>query len=780
MTTRIYDYSLQVDDVTSFTVGSVIRGNSSLAIGQVQAIDPAGFLKVKMSNTLTDFKSNESIHANSIITSGTANSYLNTTSLPFQANTFTNNLTYAAANVLGITPNPIFANKNAFIQSPIVRLYSIYYPGEWYPTNAAGNPTKDGSGRSWPSEFPIRFAEIVGDIANDVSYRVLSDSVAYTPVPIEVSGFEQSSDGKINDISLKVFNFDNIISAIVEDPFLVGNNTSNSVYAIVNGELLTGIDPRTVNASPANMGGISTPQYKALDKARNAGLLYDPNIVNYYGKANAAFDKTQTELVKGTWIKDKVDTRDILGAVVEVKSVFANTLDYWPEYSVAQSNAESLSVTLYDSAPYRVGDVVTSGVPYTTTANITNIAEDVITLNRKFINYMNLNSFATGIFVQSNGKNIYVGDSTTFSNITQYTLSIDQDIKTATYYRNKALSDILPGGSGRVQGFTFGTLSNLYIITRSNVIHQCNLAVSGDVTTVSLKNTFDIAAYETQGSGIFMSKTGNILYFTGQASRKVHALKLTTPYDLTTASYMSNANIADKVASAGDLGFTFAGDAFLVANTGGKTINKYDMTKVWDLTTATFTESLDVSAYIPSNLNGLFIQNGGYNVFFTGSSSQLYQAKLKSKNVLSSFYNLDQVPITGNAVFIINQAADPDSYAIDRFKVDQLESLNEYVATFGLVSWLQHFRLVTPKRKYYKNTCQFTYKGEECKYPGYGGLPIPGTNLVSNNNPIKSDNTTGSTAADDVCSKSIAGCRLRNNSINFGGFTGVGRTVPRM
>ena len=104
-------------------------------------------------------------------------------------------------------------------------------------------------------------------------------------------------------------------------------------------------------------------------------------------------------------------------------------------------------------------------------------------------------------------------------------------------------------------------------------------------------------------------------------------------------------------------------------------------------------------------------------------------------------------------------------------------------STFGLVSWLQYFKLQVPKRKYYKNTCQWVYKGEECQYPGPSGGNIPGTS-----NPVLQANTKAITAANedagsnfdlDVCGKSILSCQLRNNQIHFGAFPATGRTVPK-
>ena len=92
---------------------------------------------------------------------------------------------------------------------------------------------------------------------------------------------------------------------------------------------------------------------------------------------------------------------------------------------------------------------------------------------------------------------------------------------------------------------------------------------------------------------------------------------------------------------------------------------------------------------------------------------------------------------------------------------------------------MQYFKQVTPRRKYYKNTCQWQYKGEECQYPGPAGGTIPGTTLTANNNPIGVDNTTASGPEGDICGKNILACTIRNNSIHFGGFPATGRTIPK-
>jgi len=221
MTARNYDVILTVDDASGFQSLNVLVGNTSAASGVIANVDTsANTLKVKLANSFHEFSNLEAVHSNAISVTGTANGSLNTTSLPFQANVFSGNVTTADATISGIAPSGFIAEKNAFTQNPVVRLFEVYYPGEWYPTNGAGNPTGIGEGRSWPTNFPLRFADIRGDLISDLNYNVTHQGDSYIPFPVNISAINQSSDGQINELTLTMFNLDNIISALVQDPLL--------------------------------------------------------------------------------------------------------------------------------------------------------------------------------------------------------------------------------------------------------------------------------------------------------------------------------------------------------------------------------------------------------------------------------------------------------------------------------------------------------------------------------------------------------------------------------
>jgi len=584
MSSRLYDYIITVDSVSQFREGNNLIGSSSGSYGLITKIDSeSNTIKVKMNNVHQEFEVGESVYSSHspILRGYSYNSFtvdsdnqtvftlqggviptylegysgavgngdvrelnvyvdgvykhqtdwfydIDTTTINFyeysapkegvlvvrrdQGNlaseSFTasnlsigNTLTTSSSTISSIANSSFIRSLNEFIQPPLVRLVSIYYPGEWYPPLQSGNPGGAGEGYAWPSTFPLRIAEVVGDIHSDISYNVSYDGDTYIPYPMEVDGIATSSDGTIDTVTIRISNYDNLITSLVEDPYLVGNVTSNSASGIVNGELVVGLDPETV------VGNIHYNQ---------------DTVDSYYGKTNAAWIYSQAQAREETWKPLKYDTRDLLGAVVEIKSTFADHLRYWPEYSTI-SFIDSTVITVVNSAPYRVGDVVTTG------------------------------------------------------------------------------------------------------------------DVSSTITILSI--------------------SGN---------------------NLTLSDTLSGVSVNDRL-------------------------------------------------------------------------------------------------------LILNNNYDPDSYIKDVFKITELSALNEQAAEFTLTNWLQYFKLNLPKRKYYKNTCQWQYKGDECQYPGPNGGSIPGTypTLQANTVPVTITNEEGAIAEEDECSKSSLACKLRNNTVHFGGFIGTGRSIAR-
>lgn len=471
MSTRAYDYIIQVNDSSLFNPGNSTIGATSLTVGEI--ITKSGSnLKIKLANVYQTYTVGETIRSNSIVLAsynvfsnvtslinGTTNTFtIPTASVPddsiqvyvagdilnkeyyvrsssssiqfiprtrlknpttdetveyifpdtsitslviqtvsgnveassFISSTHSTETITATSSISAIYNNPYIAEKNSTVQTPLVKLYTIYYPGEWYPPNANGNPSNSGDTFPWPYGFPIRFAEVIGEAYSDFNYSVTFNGINYRVIAIDGGDISVDSSGKIGELNMTVSNFDGTIASIVEDKNLLGYNASNNYTATVNNELVQNIDPRTI---PGN-------------------AFYNSGVEAARG-TNAAWDYTSTKSFNDTWTALKSDTRDLLGAVVEIKLTYAKFLDHWPEYSIVR-NSTANSAETYSSLPYRVGDTVTSN----TSINTSTIT--AIEGNTMYFNNTNLS------FLASASKLLIVNPSADPASYVQYVYTVNR------------------------------------------------------------------------------------------------------------------------------------------------------------------------------------------------------------------------------------------------------------------------------------------------------------------------------------------------------------------
>lgn len=273
----------------------------------------------------------------------------------------------AESTIVDINDSPYIVEKNAINQSAIVKLYSIYYPGEWYPPNNAGNPSGSGAGFPWPYGFPIRYAEVLGEDFYSQNYTVSYGNTSYYSKAVESDSIQIDASGKIGEITLSISNFDGSIANLVENKNILGYNSTRSTIALVNGELVQNIDPRTVTSN----------------------IFFNLSVQQARGE-NAPWDYESTIDEGDTWTSLRTDSRDLTGAVVDIIVTYAKFLDYWPEYgSVTTTTSNSANVTF--SSVYRLGDIVTTDATSNVSA-VEDIVGDTIYFSNTSLNMLTTNS----------------------------------------------------------------------------------------------------------------------------------------------------------------------------------------------------------------------------------------------------------------------------------------------------------------------------------------------------------------------------------------------------
>jgi len=231
----------------------------------------------------------------------------------------------------------------------------------------------------------------------------------------------------------------------------------------------------------------------------------------------------------------------------------------------------------------------------------------------------------------------------------------------------------------------------MYIVgTNTDSVHQYNLTTSWNITSAVFANTFSIVSEEFNPQGLFFKPDGTEMYVSGNSSvsfgapsnKRIYQYALTTPWDVSTASYSNNSfdvntgvdqapmqlyiksdgvtlfvlgggidnarevfkytmstpwdiststydNVSFSVDSEDDfpLGIDFKpdGSKFFVVGTQNDTVYEYTMATAWDITTASYTGNRILSGNL-TNPHGIYVQPEGDKFFVIDNNiSEIYE-----------------------------------------------------------------------------------------------------------------------------------------------------------
>lgn len=143
------------------------------------------------------------------------------------------------------------------------------------------------------------------------------------------------------------------------------------------------------------------------------------------------------------------------------------------------------------------------------------------------------------------------------------------------------------------RGLDFSTDgSYMYICGQTNnKIYQYELSTPWDVSTASYtSNYFDIDAQETDVTGVKLKPDGTKMYIIGDQNEDIFQYSLSSAWDVSTASYDSKSlNTSSQVTGASALFFNTDGTIFYaVDNYPTNAVYQYTLTSAWDVSTGSY------------------------------------------------------------------------------------------------------------------------------------------------------------------------------------------------
>ena len=269
-----------------------------------------------------------------------------------------------------------------------------------------------------------------------------------------------------------------------------------------------------------------------------------------------------------------------------------------------------------------------------------------------------------GLAFNSDGTKMFV-TGLTGVDVNEYDLSTAFDVSTASYSQNFSISS----ETSTPRGITFSSNgSKMFIVDySSSAIDEYDLSTGFDISTSSYSQTFSVSSQATEPLDVSFNSSGTKMFVVGQVSDSVHEYALSTGFDISTASFVESLSVASEETSPSSLAFNADGSKMFVLGSTGDDVNEYSLPLTLQLGTGSFA-STDVGKTINVNDGVLLLTatDGSYEETTAPTSTD--QAASGEWSMTSVVYDAsaDVLKVSGTltAQFDVSTASYSQSFSV--------------------------------------------------------------------------------------------------------------------
>ena len=224
----------------------------------------------------------------------------------------------------------------------------------------------------------------------------------------------------------------------------------------------------------------------------------------------------------------------------------------------------------------------------------------------------------TGLTFNNDGTKMFVSGNAG-NDVGEYSLTTAFDVSTATFVGRFEVVNEDNNPSG-VAFNNDGTKMFVTGFTGDNV-YEYTLSTGFDLTsTVSFVDSFDVSAQETAPGGLTFNNEGTKMFVVGENFKEVIEYTLTTPFDVSSASFVDSFDVAGQVWRPRDVAFNNDGTKMFVVGHNDE-VDEFILSTGFDLSsTITYVGAFNVSTQ-DDTPTGVTFNNDGTKMFVVGSGS---------------------------------------------------------------------------------------------------------------------------------------------------------------
>ena len=297
---------------------------------------------------------------------------------------------------------------------------------------------------------------------------------------------------------------------------------------------------------------------------------------------------------------------------------------------------------------------------------------------------LNVGTTATGIWFKPDGTRLYTVSSST---ITQYNLSTPWNVNTAT-----SAGSFTYGTGTNIGGLYFNDAGTVVYFTRqittNSEVRSLVLTTAWDITTANDVGAgaavYIVGDNETAPQTVFLKPDGTKMYVMGSLGDDVNEYNLSTPWNVSTASFVQAFSVAGKETAPYGLFFKPDGTKMYVSGPSSDSIHEYNLSTAWNVSTASFSQSLSLG-FGYTFLRHIYFNADGTKVYFYDSTT----ASLTS-GTLSTAWNISTISLSNTTFYVGTQETAPAAlfFKPDGTKMYVMGSTGDDVNEYNLsVAW---------------------------------------------------------------------------------------------
>ena len=230
------------------------------------------------------------------------------------------------------------------------------------------------------------------------------------------------------------------------------------------------------------------------------------------------------------------------------------------------------------------------------------------------------------VVFSDDGLSMYIagnGNDTVY----QYTLSTAWDLSTASY-TSKSFS--VASQETAVSGFLFGADGASFYVCGSgtDTVYQYDLSTAWDVSTaLYTSKSLSVSSQDTAPNGMGFKDDGTIMYVAGGVSDTIYQYTLSTAWDISTTSYASKSfSVSSLDGNAKQMYLSPTGDKLWFMGLSTDTVYELDLSTGFDISTAAYNSvSFSITSQ-DSSPTGVFFKFDGSKMYALGiSTDTIYQ-----------------------------------------------------------------------------------------------------------------------------------------------------------